>query len=172
MKEIIIVETNKLKGLKLRDAGRAAAMIWLCFGEMISITRRGKTEEVPEFALHIQCAWRLSTESKIVVASQDLFVPSSDWTEEDEDFEWDVHGNNRFDERIRDFLNDADEDLFITEVEVDAFGGLKIFLSDRFVLEVFPDSSDESEYSEFWRLFNRRQNSPHLVVSGNGAEYA
>lgn len=171
MKETIIKETNKLKGLKLRTAGRAAGMLWLGFGEMIPITRRGITEEGPEFALHIQCSWRLSANAKIVVAYQDFFVPRSDWMEEDEDFEWDIYGNNRFDERIRGFLNAADEALVVTDVEVDSLGGLKIFLSARFVLEVFPDSSDEGEYSEFWRLFNRRQNSPHLVVSGNGVRH-
>ena len=171
MREAIIKETDKLKGLKLRDVTRAANLISLGLGETISITRRGNTEESPEFALHIQCAWRLSTDSKIVVASQDLFVPRSDWTEEDEDFEWDIPGNNRFDERIKDFLKTADGNLVIIEVQVDSLGGLKILMSDSFVLEVFPDSSYESEDWEFWRFFNRRQNSPHFVVSGNGIEY-
>ncbi|PSL40914.1 hypothetical protein B0H99_10346 [Planomicrobium soli] len=168
MKEVIIKETDKLKGLKLRTAGRAANLFWLGFGEIIPITRRGETEEAPEFALHIQCAWRLSANFKIVVASQDLFVPRSDWAEDDEEFEWDIPGNNRFDERITDFLKVAAGTLFITEVQVDSLGGLKILMSNSFVLEVFPDSSEEWE---FWRFFNRQQNSPHFVVSVNGVEY-
>lgn len=171
MREAIINETEKLKGLKLRDVTRAANLISLGLGETISITRGGLTEESPEFALHIQCTWRLSNDSKIVVASQDLFVPRADWQEEDEDFEWHVPGNNRFDERITEFLKAVDGNLVIEEVQVDCLGGLKIWMSNSFVLEVFPDSSDESEDWEFWRFFNRRKNSPHFVVSGKGVEY-
>ncbi len=166
MREAIINEREKLKGLKLRDVTRAANLVSFGLGETISITRGGLTEESPEFALHIQCTWRLSHDSKIVVASQDLFVPRADWTEQDEDFEWHVPGNNRFDERITEFLKAVDG-----KVQVDGLGGLKIWMSNSFVLEVFPDSSDESEDWEFWRFFNRRKNSPHFVVSGKVVEY-
>ena len=171
MKEHLKKETDKIKGLRLRAAGRASHLFWLGFGEIISIIRRGGAEEVPEFALHIQCAWRLSNGSKIQVASRNFYSPRSNWKEEDEDFDWDVPRNNRFDEQITAFLKTTAENLFVKEVETDILGGLTIFLSENYVLEVFPDSSDESENDEFWRLFNRRRNRPHFVVSGNGVEY-
>ncbi len=171
MKDAILKETNKIKGLQLRAAGRASNLFWLGFGEMIPVTRRGEIEEVPEVALHIQCAWRVSTTSKILVASQDFYSPRSDWEEGVQDFDWDVSRSNRFDEQITAFLEVAAEKSVIAEVEVDSLGGLKILMSESYVLEVFPDSSNESEDWEFWRLFNRRKDSPHFVVSGNGVEY-
>lgn len=168
MRATIQAELNKLNGLKLRDAGRATNLFWLGFGEMISLTRRGVTEEVPEVAMHILCTWRLSRGSKILVASQDFYSPRSNWDEKDRDFDWDVPGDTRFDEKINELFKILEKDLIVTEVETDPHGGLKILFLESYVLEVFPDSSDDSE---FWRFFNRKEKSPHFVVSGDGVEY-
>ena len=62
--------------------------------------QKGKTEEVAEYALHIQCSWRIVKGNKIVVASRDFYSPRTGLDDENEYFEWDVQGNNRFDERI------------------------------------------------------------------------
>lgn len=53
MKEVIRVELCKLLGLKLQNAGRASNLFWMGFGDMIQINRRGRTQETPEYALHI-----------------------------------------------------------------------------------------------------------------------
>ncbi|SMQ78177.1 hypothetical protein SAMN05444673_3281 [Bacillus sp. OV166] len=53
MKEVIISELGKLAGLKLQNAGRASNLFWMGFGDMIQINRRGRTQETPEYALHI-----------------------------------------------------------------------------------------------------------------------
>lgn len=42
----------------------------LVFGDMIQINRRGRTQETPEYALHIQCSWRITLDYTIVVASE------------------------------------------------------------------------------------------------------
>lgn len=171
MKEVIMSELGKLAGLKLQDAGRASNLFWLGFGDIIQIIRRGKTLETAEYALHIQCAWRITLKNKIAVASRDFYSPSSEWDGDMDDFDWDIQGNNRFDERINAFIKD-NERLMVQKIESDEFGGLKIYLSDGYKLEVFPDSSEDDEQSEHWRFFKRKDNSPHFVSTGMGTEKA
>ncbi|TPF18364.1 hypothetical protein [Priestia megaterium] len=168
MREATKSKVKKLMGLNLRCAGRASNLFWLGFGEKILVTRRGKTEEVAEYALHIQCSWRIAKGNKIVVASRDFYSPRTGLEDENEDFEWDVQGNNQFDERIESFIEGINEHTIVERVDSDEVGGLKIFLSQGYLVEVFPDTSEDDEYSEFWRLFNRKEASPHFVVTGKG----
>jgi hypothetical protein len=170
VREAIISEIGKLVGLKLQKAGRASNLFWLRFGEMISVTKRGQTEELAEYALDIQCSWRITKGKKISVASRDFYCPTSGWNEENEDFDWDVPGNNRFDERIQPLIEDVKGHLIVESIDSDEVGGLMVILTKGFVLEAFPDSSEDDEYSEFWRFFNRKDDSPHFVVTGNGIQ--
>ncbi|HWL22436.1 hypothetical protein H7K20_18910 [Priestia aryabhattai] len=170
MRQAIKSKVDKLVGLNLRYIGRASNLFWLGFGEKILVTRRGKMEEVAEYALHIQCSWRIAKANKIVVGSRDFYYPRTGLDNENEHFEWDVQGNNRFDERIKSIIEDINEHTIVERFESDEVGGLKIFLSQGYLLEVFPDTSEDDEYSEFWRLFNRKEDSPHFVVTGNGIE--
>jgi len=170
MRDEIISELNKLIGLKFQYGGRASNLFWLGFGEMITVKRLRETNELAEYALHIQCSWRITKSNKILVASRDLYSPNSEWDEENEDFDWDVQGNNRFDERIKSLMEDVKETLDVRKIESDEVGGLKVFFTENYVLEIFPDISDEDEYSEFWRFINFRDKSPHFVVKGFGIE--
>lgn len=170
MRDKINSQLGGLVGKKLPSAGRASNLFWIGFGEMITITRRGKTEQTAEYFLHIQCSWRITQQNKILIASRDFYTPSSQYIEVDEDFDWDIEGNNRFDERIKSFIQDTKDRLIVERIDSDEIGGLKVFLSESHVLEVFPDSSEDDEYSEFWRFFTRKDDSPHFVVTGNGIE--
>ncbi len=63
-----------LVGLPLRERARAADMEMFSFGDThLRVAqfgpRKGQTVEVTDFALHIQCAWRIRGPSGIVVAS-------------------------------------------------------------------------------------------------------
>jgi hypothetical protein len=155
MKEVIISELGKLVGLKLQFVGRASNLFWMGLGDIVEIIRRGRTEETAEYALHIQCSWRISLGNKIVVASRDFYSPSSEWDGDIEDFDWDIKGNNRFDERIKTFIKDNGQ-IKVLQIDSDEVGGFNVFLSGDFKLEVFPDSSEDDEQSEHWRLFNRK----------------
>jgi hypothetical protein len=169
MREEINSQIGKLVGLKLQYAGRASSLFWLGFGDIIQINRRGKIQETAEYALHIQCSWRITLNNKIVVASRDFYSPCSGWDENDEDFDWDKQGNNRFDEKIKIFMKENGQ-LKVEHIESDDVGGFKIFLSNDYKLEAFPDSSEDDEHSEHWRFFNRKDNSLHFVVTGKGTE--
>ena len=169
MREEIKSQAGKLVGLKLQYAGRASNLFWLGFWDIVQIVRRGRTEETAEYALHIQCSWRITLGNKIVVASRDFYTPNSQWDERNEDFDWDIQGNNRFDERIKHFTND-NRQIEVLQIDSDEVGGFYVTLSGGYKLEVFPDSSEEDEQSEHWRLFNRKENNHHFIVTGNGIE--
>ncbi|MDQ0227913.1 hypothetical protein [Metabacillus niabensis] len=171
MREEIISEVGKIVGSKLQYAGRASNLLWLGFGDIVQIIRRGRTEEAAEYALHIQCSWRITLGSKIVVASRDFYSPHSQWDEDYEDFDWDIHGNNRFDERMKAFIKE-NRQIKVIQIDSDEVGGLTILLSGGYKLDVFPDSSEDDEYSEHWRLFKPKDNSPHFIVTGNGIDNA
>jgi hypothetical protein len=137
---------------------------------MILVKRRKGTELLPEYSLHIQSSWRITKGKKILVASRDFYYPRSDWDEETDDFDWDVQGNNRFDEKIKNLMEEVKGKLIVERIDSDDIGGFKVHLSDKYVLEAFPDNSDEDEYSEYWRFFNMKDDSPHFVVGGNGIQ--
>ena len=170
MREEIKTELGKLNGLKLQYAGRASNLFWLGFGEMVLVTRRKGTEQLAEYSLHIQCAWRITIDNKILVASRDFYHPRSDWVEDSDDFDWDVKGNNRFDEKIKNFMEDVKGKLIVERIASDEIGGFKVYLSKKYVLEAFPENSKDDEYTEFWRFFNMKDDSPHFVVGGNGIQ--
>ncbi|WP_421381728.1 hypothetical protein ACOJQI_20880 [Bacillus salacetis] len=168
MKEAIRNEAGKLSGLKLSCAGRASNLFWIGFGDLLPVTKRGETSESAENTLHIQCSWRMTKGNKIIVASQDFYSPNSDWDENEEGFNWEDQGSNRFDERIKSFMED-ESDLIVDGIDSDNIGGLKVLLSKKYALEIFPDSSEDDDYSEFWRLISQNGN-PHFIVSGKGIE--
>ncbi len=61
-----------LVGLPLRCIGRAVVLLWAHFGELREIpTRKAGTRTVGEWALHVQCPWRISQPPSILVASGD-----------------------------------------------------------------------------------------------------
>ena len=151
--------------MALWAAGRAADLLWLHFGQRRMVKDyRGNPKEVGEYALHLQCAWRIVQGDKVIVASRDLYYPAGSSTPEvPEGFKWDVQGGNRMDERLKQFFETAD--LFVVHVEAGFAGAFQLFLGSEVVLQVFPDDSFDGEH---WRLFRPYLDEPHFVVNGNG----
>lgn len=167
MKAQIERELSKIVGLPLKDAGRVADLEWFSFGRTrIVRNHRGVEREVGEYAIHVQCAWRITKSRKIVVASRDRYVPREGWEGSEEDFDWDKVGENRCDQRIRS-LFDGTRAIVVESAEGDNLGGFRLFLSHDYILEVFPDDSEDDEH---WRLFEPAVDSPHFVVTGGGIE--
>lgn len=164
-KEGIHQSLSALIGMPLWAAGRAADLAWLHFGERRVVKDfRGNPKEVGEFALHLQCAWRIVEGDRVVVGSRDLYYPAgSSTTEVPEDFRWDVQGANRLDERLEEFFQDAN--LYVVHVEAGLAGAFHLFLGNNVSLEVFPDDSFDGEH---WRLFRPYVDEPHFVVNGTG----
>ncbi|MET8762178.1 hypothetical protein [Lentzea sp. NPDC004782] len=126
------------------------------------VDHRGQPREVTEYALHVQCPWRVLQGDQYVVGSSDMFRPRPGWTGEG-DFDWDVQGANRFDVRVA-RLNEllADGRVAVTSVDVTAWADLTISLSYGFRIEVLRLTS--SVRTELWRFFRLHRDEPHVVV--------
>jgi hypothetical protein len=152
-----------LLGLPLWASNRACDLQSFQFGARCVLPdRRGENREVGEFALHIQCAWRIRSSSGIIVGSRDQYYPRMD-AETTESFNWDIPGNNLCDERVDAFvLNHCP--LIVKTICSDNAGGFTLSLDGGFYLEVFPDDSLQGEY---WRFFVPGSDQPHAVMAAN-----
>jgi len=156
-----------LIALPLWSSGRAADVQWFQFGaQRVIHGRLGAPRVVGEFALHVQCAWRLAGPEGIVVASRDRHVPAGDPDAEPPGWRWDVPGANRSDERCAAWFATRAA-ACVERVTADAFGGLRVALTGGVTLEVFPDDSLDREH---WRYFQPATEEPHFVVTGAGVE--
>ncbi len=130
-------------------------------------TRRGEPALIGEFALHVQCAWRLAGPGGIITGRQDLYYPPGDSGLSPEDFDWDENESRR-DGRLRGFFQEhASEPPVLMKVQGDFLGGARLLLSGGLTLELFPANSLPGEH---WRLFRSGTDGPHFVVTGRGLE--
>ena len=162
-----------LVGLPLWGSSRASNMLALQFGERHPApTRAEPARQVGAYALHVYCAWRLTRGDVLLAGSADLFTPS-DPDEDLETFDYEAPGSTWWDERWRAYLAAAAAPPAVTAVAADAFGGLRVVLSDGAALEVFPNSAPAEHFeTEFWSLLSPGRGDPRLVVGTGGAEHA
>jgi hypothetical protein len=165
MRNEIELSLQTLIGLPFWNAGRAADLEWFQFGRPKTVTDfKGKTKTVGEYALHVQCDWRILDATGVIVALPDRYKPA-DEIGDPENFEWDRPGANLCDRKMSQFLaRTAGISQIVTQVEADDVGCLRILLSTDVAIEVFPDSSASDEYSEHWRFFEPASETEHLVM--------
>lgn len=167
MKEEIQHAASALIGMLLWDAGRAADLAWFAFGERRVVEdSQGKSKEVGEFALHVQCGWRIVQHEKVIVGHRDLYYPAGAGNESravPADFHWDVQGANRMDERLKRLFENPPVGMTVARIEVGLAGALQIFLENETVLEIFPNDSFDEEH---WRLFRPYRGERHFVAGG------
>lgn len=160
---------RQLIGLKLTVARNAADLKNFQLGE-IRAPSNGKGT-VGEFALHIQCAWRIAGPNGIITGSADRYEPVQPNGSVDE-ADW-VAGNLQSqrlaklfggqDPQTRSIVN-VTELLRVTEVRCGLFGAFDLTLSGGHSLEVLPDSARD----EAWRLFAPDGDSDHYVFGAGG----
>lgn len=147
---------KKIEGGNLVSVGRAASLAWFLF-----------VKDNDEYALHLQTSFRVTSDEKIVFAGADIFQPSkmiqSSGEIDLETFEWDVQGNNRYDENVKLFIEEYSYNLKVNEVLMNQWGDLSIQLSENIKIEVFINMSEE----ECWRFF-KRHSGYHLVIGAEG----
>lgn len=165
MKAKIEEALHCLIGLPLWNASRAADLESFQLGTRhIVPSHRGGTKEVGDYALHVQCAWRIVGAEGIVVASRDRYYPAGNPDEDPPDFEWYRSGTNRCDEQVAMFFkNKTNTPLVVEAIQADPVGSLRLTLNNEFALEVFPDDSLAGEH---WRLFQPFNDNDHFVVTG------
>ena len=136
------------------------------FGERRPTTTvRGEPTEVGDYALHVQCAWRLTNGDRVVTARRDLYFPA-DGSEASDDFDYE-HAPNLQDKIVGEMFRERRLELTVLAVDVGNAGSLRIVLDEAFAVDVMPDDSTTGEH---WRLFVPRTNEPHFVFTGSGIE--
>jgi hypothetical protein len=168
MRDQIELALNVLVGKSLWASHRAADMEMFQFGGRVAVTNhRGEPGEVGEYALHIQCPWRVVGLEGISVGSGDLYYPPGD-AEGAADFDYDGKQSRR-DRRLLDlFQTEAEDFLVVEDVQADDVGSLRLTFSQGYALELFPADSLLMEDNEHWRFFRPGLDNPHFVVSGLG----
>jgi hypothetical protein len=155
-----------LVGKAMWGCGRAADMTTFQFGSRVRRKNLfGEATEVGEYALHVQCAWRIRRVDRIVVGSGDLYYPEGFTDKSKEipvDFDWDRHPNRR-DMLLKSLFDDGEHTA--KNIELGEAGALRIEFGQSLYLEVFPDNSLSNE---FWRLLSPGKDEYHLVMTGGG----
>jgi len=140
MKQGIESALRPLRGLPLWAVGRAASLVWFCFGQRRIVRNiRGETREVGEFALHLECPWRLIGETGETLATDQSEV-----------------------EILTQLASPA---LMCSEVIEGQHGELRLRFAGGQELSVEPDEVDCFEY---WRFFRPYSEQPHFVVGSSG----
>ena len=161
-----MIQPEELVGKSVCKIGRAAAMCWIHFGWPMEIELLGRKRVLGEFALDLDCPWRIRNSSGgIELGSADMFVPTSRHVL-DEDFNWDVQGNNLFDEKAK-LLFPEGSQITVTAVGLSGNCDLTITFSNGLCLESFVNTSSQEEC---WRLFMPGLEHGDLVVTGVGIE--
>jgi hypothetical protein len=146
---------HKLIGLKMSRTALAGNMRTLQFG---NTEARKSGGVVGEYALHIQCSWRLESDAGLITGDDDLYVPFEEIHEQEEAFDWGKGGSLQ-EKILREFLKGYDENtrqivnstnlLVVDEIHSDSAGGFCLALSGGYRLLVFPNGTRR----EAWRLF-------------------
>jgi hypothetical protein len=163
---------NHLKVLKnkpLVSIGRASNMLWIGFGELIEVRDyRDRKVIKSTLSLHVQCSWRITNKKikTILFAHSDIYDPNT-YYESIKDFNWDLAGNNLFDEKSKEWFN-ANAALYVEDYRINRWGDLCLLLSNDDVIEVFVDSSSNTEC---WRLFEYNKEEGDFIVTGRGVMF-
>jgi len=159
MSDLHVAALAPLEGLPLRSLGRAANLLWLHFGTLREVpTRSGGTKTVGDWALHIQCPWRLARQGEIVVASSDFYYNFAGDPLDD----WDKSGKSRFDHAAAALSAEFEVNgPAVLSVTPDSFGGFTLWFAYYYHLDVFPNSSYPS--TEHWRIFQPGKLESHFV---------
>jgi hypothetical protein len=171
MKTEIESTLSVLVGLPLWAVGKASSMAWFQFGARVHApTPRSPDRITGEYALHLQCPWRITEKGEIRFGSHDIFRPRDPSLPSDDE-SVDRPGCSWFDRRAEEFNSAAEaRPLRVRLVTADPFGGFALQLDRGVSLEVFPDSSAYPQTAEHWRLLRPGADSPHFVVTNHGRE--
>ena len=158
-------------GLKLSIARNAGNMKVFHFGNIRPHPHGGT---MGDFALHVQCPWRIVTVGKMITGSYDYYEPADSQVDRG-DWQESRPSPSLQDRHIAELFGCAPETrrdenvtelLVVERVEADDFGGLEIHLSGGYRLQIFPNSTSQDASSEEWRLFEPY--GTHFIVSPNG----
>ena len=147
--------------------GRAGGLAWFGFGEdKASKDFRGKERILAQYALHVQCSFRVLYSDQVILENLDMFEPNSALARS-ENFRWEKPGETLYDEKVETILTSSTQNGIVTALQVSSQSDLSIRLSSGYVIEIF---NNLSANEEVWRFFEPGTEKPHLVVTGQGAQ--
>jgi len=127
---------------------------------------------IGDYALHVQCPWRIISSQQIVTGKGDLFEPP----DARNNFDWEkatgeMNGNLQdkklvelmlgYDPVTRSIVNNTNS-LVVTDVEADSYGGVRIALTPDYRIELIPCGS----LGEDWRWLKPGDPSRQFAVGG------
>jgi hypothetical protein len=133
-----------------------------------TIRRFGQTIS-GEFALHLNCPWRIERGDKIITGRHDHFARADD----NRDPAWEVGSpwGTYEEQALRELLGGYDavneacvnvtDELVVEVIEADELGGVSIEMTGGYSLVIFPCGTR----NEHWRLLPPDE-GPHFVVEG------
>jgi hypothetical protein len=157
----VIAALSQLIWLPLTAVRRAADMRTFQFGTL----RPANRGSAGDFALHVQCSWRIEGPEGIVTGRSDLREPVEDSAPIDENWDYETSPNLQ-DARLGQWLTRGQSAPVVESVDADDFGSAAIRFVHGFVLRLFPAGTR----GEDWRLFRPNSGTPHLVISGGAVE--
>ena len=161
---------EQLLGKKLAIWRRAADMLVLHFGKV----RSEGDKSWGEYALHVQCPWRLLQDGGMFTGCADLFkmrekITGPAYTKWYQEGNW---SDNLLEHRLLSILSsdsisrsleNTTDGLVVEKVEASAIGDARLYLSGDYVWECFADGVR----GEYWRLLDmEHEDRKHFVVSG------
>jgi hypothetical protein len=159
---------SPLAGKRLWGFRRAADLAVFHFGARRVVSDRGSLLEVGDYALHLQCAWRIVRDETVLVGSGDVYYPPESVNgERAESFDWD-RGPNLRDLRLSALFEETQQGFLVSRAQAENAGSFEISFELGLALQVFPDDSVQEH--EHWRLFVPDSDKPHFVVTGTGIE--
>src|SRR4030095_13034377 len=160
-----MIQVTVFVGRAMWTCRRAADMATFQFGAHKQVrTFKGEAAEVGEYALHVQCPWRIIRDETILVGSGDLYYPADDFSADGipNNFNWDRDPNRR-DHLLGVLFESGTREFMVEAVDLGKAGTLRIDFEKGFRLELFPSDSSDDEH---WRLFGIDDDRPTLVVEG------
>lgn len=162
-RERIEKRLKKLIGKYFFYMSRMGDSIGLWIGQKCRSHDLKEMREHREYALHIQCAWRLinTKNFEVILGSYDMFLESSLYKENYDAMKWDDMGTKLYDEKHKFFFENRTEDVYIKDIKLSKNKEIEIIFSNDTKLETFAWYSHKGE---LWRLFETQKNTRHLVV--------
>lgn len=168
MKDTIQNAVNVLVGLPMWSLGRATDLVWFEFGTRRTVKdHKGEDKEVGDYALHVQCPWRITSADSILIGRGDIFCTPEQTNEPTPaDFDW--QKGNRFDRIVQQLLQPESREFVVRAVQTGGAGSLAVGFENGYTLEIFPHDSESGEH---WRFFRPYTDEPHLVFTGEGLQF-
>jgi hypothetical protein len=147
MNKIVHNALAPLVGLPLCQLGRSSNMLLLQFGNPHEVSARdGSTKMVHDWTIQIQCPWRISQHSQIVIAFRDFYY--SDVAKNNQA----VMNKSRYDSVLGSLCAEFEATPpRVISVDSDDTGTFSLHLSEGYRLEAIPAENTES--GKHWRIF-------------------